>query len=689
MKDTTLTPNRLMKLLLVLFTLAGLACATVQAQQSVQVISFTGTTWRYHTNNADQGTAWRAVTFNDSAAPWFSGQGVLGFEPANPQNYLPGFNTTFTAYTPAILTYYFRARFTNNLGPPLTLVATNLVDDGLMMYINGVEAGRIRMPAGQITWQTQANAQPTTEGQEDIVSIDPSLLRLGTNVIAVEVHQNGTGSSDVAFGMSMVATFPTFSPMSITAQPQNKTIPIGDDYTLSVGVSGGPGYFQWQANNGAGAFTNIPGAISATFTNRAAILGTNAYRVQVFNGTQTLNSTSAVVTVTLDTFGPRMLSAAVREETTRTNRIIVTWDEALTNSTVCVGCFTNFRVIMAASNIPVTISNMQYNPTGGAEFKPATILTMSTTNWFVGSNYWVIANNFRDFYTNVVAPNTIIGVSWPITTNVFTADTQAWDYHCNYVNDLIDRGIDIYTQNWTATNYDLSTTGWGGPALGLHQFDVLLTNASCFPITAINDISYQEQPTLFRSSFVWPASQATNVDLRFTYGADDGLTLFLNGSFLFKDNNFPTGPITAATRTGAESEGNCRTLVIPSVALRRGTNYLAVAVAQTDSDPADCLFGMNLDVIGLRTAPLPPNPTPSLSFARVGTNGFRLSWQTNSFGWALEYASTTNMGLKPVGTAKTNFLSGPWLEVQPRMANPYITNPVAGSHQIYRLRLKN
>src|SRR5213593_2672223 len=105
MKVAIYTQNSPMKLILLLCTLAALACATVQAQQSVEILSYTGTTWRYHTNNADQGTAWRAPNFNDSATPpWYSGRGLFGWEPGNPQNYAPGFNTTFSAYTPPILT---------------------------------------------------------------------------------------------------------------------------------------------------------------------------------------------------------------------------------------------------------------------------------------------------------------------------------------------------------------------------------------------------------------------------------------------------------------------------------------------------------------------------------------------------------------------------------------------------------
>ena len=684
MKVAIYKQNSPMKLILLLFTLAALACATVRAQQSVEILSYTGTTWRYHTNNADQGTAWRAANFNDSAAPWLSGRGLFGWEPNNPQNYAPGFNTTFPAYTPAILTYYFRARYTNTT-PATALVATNLVDDGLVIYINGVEAGRLRVPANQ-DWQTAANAGPTNEGQDDPIVMNPDLLRYGTNVIAVEVH-NVAASSDIVFGMSLVATYPALTPMSVTSQPQDKTVIVRRSYTLTVGLSGGPGYYQWQANNGAGAYTNIPGATFATFTNVASVLGTNAYRAYTYNGSQSVTSSAAVVTVVPDTFGPLMLSANVLEEATRTNRIQITWDEKLLDSTVLPPQgLTNFRVVLYPSNIIVGISNLQYSPGTfpNPGIPPTTTLGMSNANWHIRSNYCVIVNNVRDASNNVVAPNSVICVSWPVTTNVFTLDSQAWDYHANYLNDLNDRLIDIYTQNWIATNYDLTTAGWGGPASGLHLFDNIQTNQSCFNPLSTNAISYQEQPTLFRATFMWAPNVATNVDLRFYYAADDAIAVFFNGEFLFKDASFPAGPITAGTRASAGTEGNCKTNIIRNMAMLRGANYLAVAIAQLDSVPADTIFGMQLDAVSYRTSPLPTNAAPVLAIRKVAPDVVRITWPTNAYSYALEYNTTDNT-IRRGTTMVTNVFAGPWLEVQPLMANPYLTNPPSDTHRIYRL----
>jgi len=82
---------------------------------------------------------------------------------------------------------------------------------------------------------------------------------------------------------------------------------------------------------------------------------------------------------------------------------------------------------------------------------------------------------------------------------------------------------------------------------------------------------------------------------------------------------------------------------------------------------------------GVQTSPLPVSATPRLTIARSGANGVRVSWPTNAYSYALEW--TTN-----VMTVGPNSVAGPWCEVQPLMANPYLISPQSGAHRIYRLR---
>ena len=79
-----------------------------------------------------------------------------------------------------------------------------ILDDGLVIYLNGKEVGRHRMPAGEINYQTNASSVPSSleaKIEEKIIDADiSSLLVQGTNTIAVEVHNNSRNSSDLVFG---------------------------------------------------------------------------------------------------------------------------------------------------------------------------------------------------------------------------------------------------------------------------------------------------------------------------------------------------------------------------------------------------------------------------------------------------------------------------------------------------------
>src|SRR5207253_7309882 len=96
---------------------------------------------------------------------------LFGFE-TTPDEYLPftfrtGQGGDFpnpTNVVPYITNYYFRTRFTMpdlpaDLLAGTLLVTTNLIDDGCVVYLNGLELFRFNMPAGPINATTFAAAQ--------------------------------------------------------------------------------------------------------------------------------------------------------------------------------------------------------------------------------------------------------------------------------------------------------------------------------------------------------------------------------------------------------------------------------------------------------------------------------------------------------------------------------------------------
>ncbi|HMC28091.1 MAG TPA: lamin tail domain-containing protein, partial [Verrucomicrobiae bacterium] len=159
-------------------------------------------TWRFEDNGRDLGTAWRESSFDDTK--WPTGQGVFGFTKDKP---LPRPGLKMGLKKNRQITYYFRKVFTVDRDlSKFQLAVDQIIDDGAVYYLNGKEIARVRMPAGMIGYKTGASQNVRDPVEElNAFTIDPKLLLSGTNLLAVEVHQDRTNSSDVAFAMRLRA----------------------------------------------------------------------------------------------------------------------------------------------------------------------------------------------------------------------------------------------------------------------------------------------------------------------------------------------------------------------------------------------------------------------------------------------------------------------------------------------------
>ncbi len=162
-----------------------------------------GASWKYLDNGTDQGFAWYAPGFDDSS--WPEGASELG--------YGDGGEATVVSYGPnasnKYITTYFRKSF--NVTNPAILKSLLLgirADDGAVIYLNGVEIARQNMPVGAINYTTLApgNIGGHFENVYHHFTINPSLLVAGTNVIAVEMHQDDVTSSDLSFNLELLAS---------------------------------------------------------------------------------------------------------------------------------------------------------------------------------------------------------------------------------------------------------------------------------------------------------------------------------------------------------------------------------------------------------------------------------------------------------------------------------------------------
>jgi len=164
-------------------------------------IGGTNSFWKYKDDGSDQGTAWQLWGFDDSS--WPSGPGQFGYSTNAPEND----EATVVSYGPdplnKYITTYFRHSFTvNNAAAITNLIARVQRDDGVAVYLNGVEVMRNNLAPAADYVTLAGNAQD--DGVTFFpTNINPALLTNGLNVLAAEIHQVLPDSSDLSFYLAL------------------------------------------------------------------------------------------------------------------------------------------------------------------------------------------------------------------------------------------------------------------------------------------------------------------------------------------------------------------------------------------------------------------------------------------------------------------------------------------------------
>jgi fibronectin type 3 domain-containing protein len=176
-------------------------CLTLPSFAAETALVSGNSVWSYLNDGSNQGTAWRESGFNDSG--WSDGPAQLG--------YGDGDESTFVSYGPdpgrkPITTYFRQTFFVSDPSVYASLKLRLVRDDGAIVYVNGEEVFRTNMPGGTVAYNTLAagNSSSTDEGMWHETTVDPALLVAGTNTVAVEVHQEYSGSSDMSFALQLL-----------------------------------------------------------------------------------------------------------------------------------------------------------------------------------------------------------------------------------------------------------------------------------------------------------------------------------------------------------------------------------------------------------------------------------------------------------------------------------------------------
>jgi hypothetical protein len=205
---------------------------------------FDDDTWEYFIGASEPVANWNNLDF---AGVWSTGPGGFGFGDFDD-------NTTIPVSARSV---YYRKTF--NVIDKTKLIATVLsmdFDDGFVAYLNGVEIARQNM-TGIPTYSTFATASHEAlmyvGGNPTTFELDPILIETilmnGENVLAIQVHNQSTGSSDMTgrsflhFGISTIDEFyydtPGWFGMGGTSENLHTNFKVSSGETISLYDNGG------------------------------------------------------------------------------------------------------------------------------------------------------------------------------------------------------------------------------------------------------------------------------------------------------------------------------------------------------------------------------------------------------------------------------------------------------------------
>ena len=417
------------------FVVFGMAISTTAVKGQV-LINLTNQVWKYNQDGVDPGSFWDP-TFDDSA--WPEGRGVFAAETSTgvaalDANVYPYTNTVLLAPpaapgNPNHTVDYFRTRFTfSGAGNPdhWVLTSSNLIDDGYVMYLNGVEVDRFNMNAANDTLAAAAN--PNGEGVYVVrtLCIPPGVLIVGENVLAVRVHQNAGTSSDVVWGTVLHSRLGSAPAVTSPTADVNMLVAQGRSTNLVVSIQAGLcNTLQWYKDNAP-----IDGATAATYTIAdmdASKAGT--YFLRIVNNAGTTDSPKFNVTFDTDVTPPTVVSATASLSDLR--QITVVFSEEVVDPFA--------QPPMSAD--PITFY-IQQRDVGGSEVGTDAVVYGASSNIFVltlsepgrdpGLNYElvIVTHTIQDRFGNLLADPTVVPVRIPFVLQeglngyVGTEDTE-------------------------------------------------------------------------------------------------------------------------------------------------------------------------------------------------------------------------------------------------------------------------
>ncbi len=133
---------------------------------------------------------------------WFQGQAPLGYKSND------NITTTNTSKT----VYFYRTFTLERMAASLRILVR--CHDGAVVYGNGVELGRIKMPETEtITYETSALSAAKNSTLLTLHASQMESLQVGDNLLCIEVHTAGVANPDLSFDACMFVNDTLFFPL--------------------------------------------------------------------------------------------------------------------------------------------------------------------------------------------------------------------------------------------------------------------------------------------------------------------------------------------------------------------------------------------------------------------------------------------------------------------------------------------
>lgn len=562
-------------LTLFLFSLTIVAQTTVVSS---------GDTWKYYYNssapsNDGEGDTWKENAYDDSA--WSSGPSKLG------NDHSP---TTSVGNNPVVHTTYFRHTFNVADASVYTDISFRAIrDDGIVVYLNGVEVWRDHMPGGTITHTTAANT-PAVGGSDETTwftsgSLTNTLIT-GSNTIAVEVHQVNSGSSDLSFDLELIGT-PFATAEEIPADATWRYLDDGSDQGTAWRASA----FDDSSWASGGAELGYGDGDETTTVGYGGDAN-NKHITTYFRKEFTIADHTAWGSLDLE---------AIRDDgmVVYLNGVEI-WRDNITGAV-------SYNTLADSPEI-----------SGSAE---STWLTTNvpSTGLITGTNVIAVEIHQQRVNSSDISFNFKLTPKVVTTPPTPTAEEIPADANWRYLDDGSDQGT-----AWRASAFDDSSWSYGNAELGYGDGDET-TIVGYGP-----DANNKYPTTYFRKEFTIADHTAWNsIDLEAI--RDDGMVVYLNGTEVWRDHisgtvNYNTYADSPAIGGGDESLWI--TTNIPASGLITGTNVIAVEIHQVNASSSDLSFNFKL------TPSIVPVGAPSVvrgPYLQTGTSSsVIIKWRTNN-----------------------------------------------------------